>query len=97
MDKKERKKILRELKEKKKAEFEKSLPMDRNLFDNLFDYLDEQIEESGCSHTLKITTLFLNENNISIEPVLTWLEKHGGYCDCEVLMNVQNTFEWGYD
>ena len=96
MDKNERKKILRELKEKKKAEFEKSVPISRDLFEELFDFLDRQIEKNGCNHSVEITTSFLNERNILSEPVLNWLEEHGGYCDCEVLMNVENTFEWGY-
>lgn len=97
MDKNERKKILKELKEKKKAEFDKSLPMSRDLFEELFEFLDEQIGQNGYNHSVEIMTSFLNKRKISSEPVLNWLEEHGGYCDCEVLMNVENTFEWGYD
>lgn len=97
VDKNERKKILRELKEKKKAEFEKSLPISRDLFDKLFDFLDAQVEENGCSHNSDMATSFLNQNNIPVEPVLNWLKEHGGYCDCEILGNVQDTFEWGYN
>jgi len=97
MDKNESKKILRELKEQKKVEFEQSLPMSRDLFEELFDFLDEQVEKNGCGHTLEITISFLDQRKIPNETVLNWLEDHGGYCDCEVLMNVQNTFEWGYD
>jgi len=97
MDKNERKRKLKELKEAKKAEFEKSLPISRDLFEELFDFLDEQVEENGCDHSVKITTSFLNRHNVLNESILNWLEEHGGYCDCEVLMNVKNTFEWGYD
>ena len=93
MDKNERKKILRALKEKQKAKFEESLPMSCDLFHELFDFLDEKLVVEGCSHTVKMTVLFLNQRDISTNPVLTWLEEQGGYCDCEILGNGQNAFE----
>jgi len=93
MDKNERKKIVKELKEQKKTEFEKSLPMTRNLFRQLFDFLDKKLADDGCSNTLSLTTKFLKQNNIACETVLDWLRKNGGYCDCEVLANVEEKFE----
>ena len=92
MDKNERKKIIKALKEQKKIEFENSLPMSHDLFKQLFNFLDKKSTDNGCSHTPQLTTEFLNKNNIISEPVLTWLAEHGGYCDCEILANVEEKF-----
>lgn len=97
MDKneKERRKQLRnELRQKQHEEFENSLPVDRKIFEKLFDYLDQQLEKNGCDDTRKITMEFLKKNNITnVENVITWLAEHGGYCDCEILANVEEKFE----
>ena len=96
-DKKEierRKQLAKELIEKNKREFEQSLPISREKFQNLFDFLDEKVGELGCNDTLKLTLEFLNQNNIqNIQKVKEWLNEKGGYCDCEVLYNVEEMFE----
>jgi len=92
-EKENRKEILRQLKEKEKADFNKSLPMDKGTFDELFDYLDERLGE-GCDHTMTMTVDFLNQKEIkNIDEVVEWLNDKGGYCDCEVLANVEEMFE----
>lgn len=97
MDKEEkerRKQILNELREKQLKEFEQSLPMDREIFENLFDYLDNQLEENSCDDTNKLTLEFLVKNKIeNVETVINWLAENGGYCDCEILANVEEKFE----
>lgn len=89
-----RKQISKVLMEKAKTEFENSLPMSRANFKLLFDYLDEKIGELDCDKSLKMTNDFLQinkiENNLAIE---NWLRDKGGYCDCEVLNNVEEMFE----
>jgi len=59
----------------------------------LFDHLDEVFGNEGCDHTPKITKAFLKRRNLNIEKILHWLEEHGGYCDCEVLANVEEKWE----
>jgi F0F1-type ATP synthase delta subunit len=93
-EKEHRKQIRNELRQKQQEEFEKSLPMNREIFENLFDDLDNQLEEIGCDDTNKLTTEFLEKNKISnVENVLNWLAENGGYCDCEILANVEEKFE----
>ena len=42
-----------------------------------------------CKHDLRHTTKILRSlPNIDVEGTLEFLEEHGGFCDCEVLMNV---------
>ncbi|MGM8363197.1 DUF2695 domain-containing protein [Flavobacterium sp. ARAG 55.4] len=97
MDKEEkqrRKQILNELKQKQQEEFEQCLPMERKLFKNLFDYLDNHLEENGCDDTNKLTVQFLEKKKLkNIEIILMWLAENGGYCDCEILANVEEKFE----
>ncbi|MFN8358180.1 MAG: DUF2695 domain-containing protein [Spirosomataceae bacterium] len=92
-EKKRRKLILNELREKQQHEFEQGLPISKDVFDNLFDVLDIHLEEHGCDHTSKLTLQFLRDNEIEdIEKVLDWLEENGGFCDCEILANVEELF-----
>ena len=67
--------------------------MDKEIFQELFDYLDESLGD-GCDHRLTMTTEFLKDKGIeNINQVAEWLNNNGGYCDCEVLMNVEEKFE----
>ena len=73
--------------------FEESLPIDRELFFQLFDYLDEGLEKRGCNHDFSLTEEFFKDKDINITKVLELLEENGGYCDCEVIFNVEEKFE----
>jgi hypothetical protein len=92
MDKTEKKRLKREHREKLKQAFFDSLPMSKELFNQLFDFLDEHLEVSGCRRDLQLTSDFLKNKNISAESVVSFLREHGGYCDCEVLGNVAENF-----
>ncbi|MGE6395838.1 DUF2695 domain-containing protein [Chryseobacterium sp. M5] len=94
IEKARRKQIQRELQEKARIKFEQSLPTSRELFQNLFDFLDEVLEKNTCDDSLKLTKQFLNSQNIqNREEVENWLKENGGFCDCEVLYNVEELFE----
>ena len=95
MDEKQRKKqLINEFKQKQKEEFEQSLPIDRFFFEKLFDYLDKKLGENDCDDTNKLASEFLKKNKIeNIQTVLSWLSENGGYCDCEILANVEEKFE----
>ena len=60
----------------------------------LFDFVDEGLAESDSEHTFRHTLRFLESHNISPEPVLQWLQHAGGYCDCEVIMNAEDVFDF---
>ncbi|SDS57227.1 Protein of unknown function [Mucilaginibacter mallensis] len=73
--------------------FVSSLPMKIADFFQLFDMLDEKIEDEGCDHTLKFTEQYLNKHELTSQRVIPWLNENGGYCDCEVLANIEEKFE----
>ena len=67
--------------------------MDKEIFQELFDYFDEHLD-AGCDHSLTMTTEFLKDKGIeNIDNITEWLHNNGGYCDCEVLMNDVEKFE----
>lgn len=49
--------------------------------------------EHGCDHTLSKTLDFLAARKLEPTSVISWLQEHGGYCDCEVLANVESDYE----
>jgi len=68
-----------------------SIPMPHQDLRDLFDHLDQE-SESGCDDTLRLTTAFLQKRGLDVERIVPWLRDHGGYCDCEVLANVEDKF-----
>lgn len=64
------------------------LPITVAELDALFGYLQRELAESGCDNTLRTTSNWLGERNHDVAAVSTWLRERGGYCDCEVLLNV---------
>ncbi|MBQ0116916.1 MAG: DUF2695 domain-containing protein, partial [Flavobacterium sp.] len=90
-----RKQIKKELREKAKLEFENSLPISREKFNQLFDFLDNKLGEYDCDDSLKLTFEFFKEKENeteNISEIENWLKENGGYCDCEVLNNVEEMF-----
>lgn len=93
-EKERRKQIMDDISRKQKEAFEQSLPMTREQFAMLFDYLDEALTAKDCDHTNRHTRLFLQQNGIdNYEDIFDWLSEYGGYCDCEILTNVEGHFE----
>ena len=95
IEKNKRKEILKAIKEKELAKFKQNLPMSEDKFIQLFELLDAQLHERGCNHSLKLTEQILSNLDVKdVLSVLTWLEEQGGYCDCEVMINVEQKFEY---
>ena len=69
------------------------MPISLKDLGTLFDQLDEAFENEGCDHSLKITTAFLENNKLKKEIIISWLAEYGGSCDCEVLANVEESWE----
>lgn len=93
-EKERRRQIQKELHEKAQKEFEESLPISRELFLDLFDALNQEPEKNGCDDSLKLTKQFLETNQVqNTDKVEKFLKENGGFCDCEVLYNVEEKFE----
>ena len=85
-----RRTILHQLKEKERTQFIASVPAPKSAVRELFEYLDRSADP--CDNTLIRTLRFLKERGFPEERIVPWLEEHGGYCDCEVLANVEDVW-----
>ncbi len=92
-EKERRKQLHRELAHKEYEEFINGLPIEQSLILELFDYLDLQLGERDCDHDFTITKDFLLKNGLDNDKIFDWFKKHGGYCDCEILYNVEGKFK----
>ncbi|SFN32852.1 Protein of unknown function [Paenimyroides ummariense] len=89
-----RKLLKKQLRENARKEFEENLPISRHYFKTIFDYLNDYLEQNECDHTLNTTLEILRNQNITnVQETISWLNKNGGYCDCEVLYNVEELFD----
>ena len=63
----------------------------------LFEYLEEKLDHTGCDHTLCHTEQWLKEHipQELMEGVATEITDMGGYCDCEVLLNCYEDYDIG--
>lgn len=79
-------------KQVKRGQYDKIVPEtpDNKLLEDRLDYLDENLPTKGCNNDLSMTISFLKEHSVkNIDNVIAWLQSKGGYCDCEVLANVE--------
>jgi len=59
------------------------------------DALDQAGRAGGCHHDHRLAKRVMTEmGNIDIEESLVFFESRGGFCDCEILINVDPGF-WG--
>jgi hypothetical protein len=65
------------------------LPLPVSELKAMFDMLDVEIPRQGCDHTRRLTRVWLESGSHDIERVFAWLDTQGGFCDCEILANVE--------
>jgi len=66
-----------------------SLALNPQQLQTLGDYLEEHLAVLPCDHTLHHTRAWLlSQPALSLPDVLRGLEQAGGFCDCEVVLNV---------
>lgn len=74
-------------------------PFDLEKADEMFGYISKKLDENnGCDGTLRFTTEWLEhhfrKNAEKVNDALDFIMNHGGFCDCEVLMNASNEEYW---
>jgi len=95
-----RKELLHSLRSQERQKTREGLPAPILALKGLFDFLHAQLTESDCDDTLRLTREYVRRNTMDENLVIQWLEKYGGYCDCEALDNVEAIVEdavSGYD
>ena len=63
----------------------------------LFEYLEVQLGNSNCDHTLQHTKQWLKDHvpTETLDSAIAEITDMGGYCDCEVLLNCYETYDIG--
>jgi hypothetical protein len=88
-EKARRKDLLHSLRNQERQKTREGFPAPILALKGLFDFLDEQLSESDCDDTLRLTRDYVRRNAMDESLIVPWLEEHGGYCDCEALNNVE--------
>lgn len=74
---------------------------DEQIRRELFEHIAEVYDKFGmgrCDGTLKLTKRFVKKhtsNRDEFKKLISLIRNSGGYCDCEVLMNVYKPWEVG--
>ncbi|WP_140457117.1 DUF2695 domain-containing protein [Priestia megaterium] len=89
-DKKDKKLLKRLALLKEYASKWQELDMTPEQLQSLEIYLQEKLEIYGCDHTLIYTREWLDISTLHSKKskIVKALQNQGGFCDCEVLMNV---------
>ncbi len=64
------------------------MPIDWSQLDALLDHVEAAVEADGYDHTRKATDAWASANGLDLSSLHAALEEYGGYCDCDVVMNV---------
>lgn len=86
-----RKALVREIADRKRQEAEARMPLSKEDLAALFNHLDHALVE-GCDHSLRLTRAFLASRSLAEDTIVPWLGEYGGFCDCEVLANVEDSW-----
>ncbi len=89
LTKQQRKAKVRAVMAAEQAREEARLPLSKADIKALFDAVDVGLQQADCDRTLRHTLVFLRKHDLPQERVVTWLAEYGGYCDCEVIGNVE--------
>ena len=65
-----------------------SLPARQATISELIDYVEDELYESECNHSLQYSMRFMMENRLNFGKITSWLNNNGGYCDCKVLEQI---------
>jgi hypothetical protein len=93
MDKRRKKQKLDEWRAQQRANARAKLPLPPAELKLMFDMLDVEFPRQGCDHSRRLTKAWLESRGHDVEKVFVCLDDHGGHCDCEVLANVEQSFE----
>ena len=87
-DDERKRELKRAYKQQTAADARAVMPLDFDQLESLLDYLDKQDAGERCDHSLRLTTDWAVENDVQQQRLAAALSEFGGYCDCEVLANL---------
>lgn len=88
-----KKRLKRQVRAQERATALAALPLPFAELEAMFEMLEAELESQSCDHTRRITHAWLVTRGDDPAAVFSWLDEHGGFCDCEVLANVPDEVE----
>jgi hypothetical protein len=64
------------------------LTLDAARVEHLISFVDRHVRRDGCDHTLRFAEEWAREEAVDWHDLLDILEANGGFCDCEVVLNL---------
>ena len=68
--------------------FLETLPAGQETVSELLDYLEDELFESECNHSLQHSMKFMMDRGLNFGKFTSWLTNNGGYCDCKVMEQI---------
>jgi hypothetical protein len=68
--------------------FLESLPAGQSTISLLIDFVEDELFENECNHSLQYSMRFMMDNGLDFGKVTGWLNNNGGYCDCKVMEQI---------
>jgi hypothetical protein len=65
-----------------------SLPARQATISELLDFVEDELHEVECNHSLQYAMRFMMENRLDFGKITAWLTNNGGYCDCKVMEQI---------
>ena len=65
-----------------------SLPAQQHTISELLDFIEDELYESTCNHSLQYAMRYMMENKLDFGKLTSWLNNNGGYCDCKVMAEI---------
>ena len=65
-----------------------SLPAGQDTISGLLDFVEDELYETECNHSLQHSMRFMMDNKLNFPKITSWLNENGGYCDCKVIEQI---------
>jgi len=66
------------------------MPLEKIDLESLINFLEDELEEAKCNHNFQLTESWLSSTEYDVSLVKAALLAQGGFCDCEVMYNVES-------
>jgi hypothetical protein len=67
-----------------------SFELQANRVADLIEFVDERVREHGCDHTRRFTAEWATKSGIDASGLEDALDDAGAFCDCEVVLNIED-------
>ncbi len=93
MDKARKNELKKQVRLAERQRWLDAMPVSVVQFEALLNGLDNCLDETPCNHDHSLTEKCCSELGFDPIPLVNWAKENGGYCDCELLANLEDPFE----